>query len=119
MRNYKNITAFQLADDLTLEIYKVTKKFPNEETYGLITQLRRAIVSVPTNIAEGASRQHKKDYLNFLFISRGSLAEVEYLLSLANKLGYIEKKDFENLEEKKQFAAKTLYGLIESVKKEV
>ncbi len=82
-----------MADDLVLEVYQVTKEFPNEETYGLITQLRRAAVSVPTNIAEGASRQHKKDYLNFLFTSRGSLAEVEYLLCLANKLGYIEKRN--------------------------
>ncbi len=88
MRNFKNIKAFQLSDNLVVEVYKVTKYFPKEELYGLTSQLRRASLSVPTNIAEGASRQHKRDYLNFLYIARGSLAETEYLLHLANRLGY-------------------------------
>ena len=74
MRDYKNIKAFQLADNLAVEVYKVTKKFPREETYGLVSQLRRAAVSVPANIAEGASRQHLKDYANFLYIARGSFS---------------------------------------------
>ena len=68
MRNYKNIKAFQLADDLVMEIYKVTKHFPKEELYGLTSQLRRATLSVPTNIAEGASRKHKKDYMHYIYI---------------------------------------------------
>ena len=119
MRDYKNIKAFQLADELVVEIYKITKNFPKDEIYGLTSQLRRATVSIPANIAEGASRQHKKDYLNFLYVARGSLAEAEYLLHLANKLGYLDDKDFENTVSHKQSVAKTLYGLIESVGKEV
>lgn len=119
MRDYKNIKAYQLADNLTLEIYKITKTFPKEETYGLISQLRRAVVSVPTNIAEGASRQHTKDYTNFLYIARGSLAETEYLLYLSNQLGYLSNKDFEPIDDLRKNTAKTLFGLIEAVTKEI
>lgn len=77
MRDYKNIKAYQLADDLVVEIYKATRNFPKQEQYGLTSQLRRAALSVPTNIAEGASRKHKPDYLHFLYIARASIAEVE------------------------------------------
>ncbi len=112
MRNYKNIKAYQLADALVLSIYKVTKKSPKEELYGLVSQLRRAAVSVPTNIAEGASRQHEKDYVHFLYIARGSSAEVEYLVSLAYRLGYMEAHDHESLCAEVGEVAKTLVGLI-------
>ena len=119
MRNYKNIKAFQLADDLVVEIYKVTQQFPKEEIYGLTSQLRRAAVSVPSNIAEGASRQHQKDYLQFLYVARASLAETEYLLHLATKLGYLGNDLFTRVEERKQEVAKTLFGLLEAVKKDL
>ncbi|OGX41399.1 MAG: four helix bundle protein [Omnitrophica WOR_2 bacterium RIFCSPLOWO2_12_FULL_50_9] len=119
MRNYKSIKAFQLADDFAVEIYKVTQQFPKEELYGLTSQLRRAVVSVPTNIAEGASRQHQKDYLQFLYVARASLAETEYLLHLTNKLGYLRDELFGRIEEQKQEVAKTLFGLIEAVKREL
>lgn len=119
MRNFKNIKVFQLSDNLVVEVYKVTKYFPKEELYGLTSQLRRASVSVPTNIAEGASRQHKRDYWNFLYIARGSLAEAEYLLHLANRLGYLDHKELEKLEIIREETAKTLFGLISSVEKEM
>lgn len=119
MRDYKNIKAFQLADRLVIEIYMVTKEFPRQELYGLTSQLRRAAVSVPTNVVEGASRKHKRDYLHFLYISRGSVAEVEYLLQLSNKLGYLDNKKLEQMGKLAQEVAKTLYGLICSVEKEV
>jgi len=118
MRDYKNIKAYQFADDLVVEVYRVTKNFPKEELYGLTSQLRRAAVSVPTNIAEGASRRHKKDYLYFLYISRGSMAEAEYLLHLSNRLGYLGNEDFGKIVSMKQETAKTLFGLIGSVEKE-
>lgn len=118
MRDYRNIKAFQLADDLVLEIYRLTKQFPKEELYGLTSQLRRAAVSVPTNIAEGASRQHKRDYLHFLYIARGSMAETEYLLHLSNQLNYSESKNIEGIKDLGQQVAKTLSGLISSVEKE-
>ncbi len=118
MRNFRNIKAFQLADHLVVEVYKVTKNFPKEELYGLTSQLRRASLSVPTNIAEGASRQHKRDYLHFLFIARGSLAETEYLLHLARRLDYLSNEEFEKLEILGKETSKTLFGLIGSVEKE-
>ena len=118
MRDYKNIKAFGLADSLVLEGYKISKKFPKEEAYGLTSQLRRALISVPTNIVEGASRQHKKDYLNFLYISRGSLAETEYLLHLASRLNYLNEPDFKNIDRLRQETARTLFGLIEAVRDE-
>lgn len=118
MRDYKNIKAYQFADNLVVEVYKATKDFPREELYGLISQLRRAAVSIPTNIAEGASRQHKRDYLHFLYIARGSIAETEYLIHLSNRLGYLSDEKFKEIEIFKQEAAKTLFGLINSVEKE-
>ncbi|MDP8211791.1 MAG: four helix bundle protein [Candidatus Zapsychrus exili] len=119
MRNFKNIKAYELSDKLVIKIYKVVKTFPKEEIYGLTSQLKRASVSVPSNIAEGASRQHKKDYLNFLYIARGSLSETEYLLSLSLKLNYLSDLKYNELEETRKDAAKTLYGLINAVSKEI
>ena len=119
MRNYKNIKAYQLADQLTIQIYELTKQFPKEEMYGLTSQLRRAVVSIATNIAEGSSRQHKKDYLQFLYIARGSLAEVEYLSGMVCRLGFIKEITFQMIDPLCQEVAKTLFGLIQSVEKEV
>ena len=90
-RDFRKIIAWQKADDLTVEVYHLTKNFPKEELYGLTSQIRRASVSVPANIAEGSTRNHQKEYLQFLFIAKSSLAEVEYYLHLAKRLGYIDK----------------------------
>jgi four helix bundle protein len=117
-RDFKNIKAWRFADDLAVEIYSATKSFPREELYCLTSQLRRAVVSVPTNIAEGASRESKKEYLYFLNIASGSIAEVEYILHLATRLGYLANSDYKRLEELRTEAGRTLYGLITSVKKE-
>ncbi len=119
MRDYKNIKVYKLADNLVVEIYKVTKRFPKEELYGLVSQLRRAAVSVPANIVEGASRQHKRDYLNFLYTARGSLAETEYLISLANRLSYLPDDEFSRIAEMNSETSKVLYGLINAVKAEI
>lgn len=119
MRDYKNIKAYQLADKLVLEVYKLTKSFPKDEVYGLVSQIRRAAVSVPANIAEGASRQHKRDYLNFLYIARGSLAETDYLLYLSNKLDYLKREEFEKTDDIRIEVSKALYGLITAVSREV
>ena len=108
-----------MADNLVLDVYKATKEFPKDELYGLTSQLRRAAVSVPANIVEGSSRQHKRDYLNFLYTSRGSLAETGYLLELANKLGYLKNEHYERMEKLTTEVSKTLYGLISAVAKEV
>jgi four helix bundle protein len=101
-RDFKNIKAWQYADDLAVLVYSITKSFPKEELYGITSQLRRSVVSVPTNIAEGASREHKKEYLHFLFIARGSIAEVEYLLHLSRRVGYLKEYDYKQVEDRRQ-----------------
>lgn len=80
---------------MVLEIYRLTKSFPNEERFGIVSQLRRAAVSVPTNIVEGAKRQGKQDYARFLNIAEGSLAETEYLVLLSRDLGYLPPEESE------------------------
>lgn len=119
MRNYKNINAFKLADQLTMAIYGLTKKFPHDEQFGLVSQLRRSAVSVATNIVEGSARQSKKDYLHFLYMSRASLAESEYLLHLSRKLNYLSESQYVQTNMLFQDVAKTLYGLICAVEKEI
>jgi len=118
MRDFKNIKAWKHADDLAVAVYSKTKIFPKEEMYGLTSQLRRAAVSVPANIAEGAGRGTLKEYLHFLYIARGSLSETGYLIHLSCKLGYFAKKDYEELTSLVTEVSKTLYGLISAVKKE-
>ena len=117
-RNFKNIKAWQYADDLAVLVYSKTKSFPKEELYGITSQLRRAVVSIPTNIAEGANREHKKEYLHFLYIAMGSMAETEYLLYLSRRLEYLEDDEYKKLEDLRKESARTLYGLINSVRKE-
>jgi len=117
-RNFKNIKAWQHADDLAVLVYSKTRSFPKEELYGITSQLRRAAVSVPTNIAEGASREHKREYVHFLSVARGSIAEAEYLLHLSRRVGYLKDDEYKKVEGLREETAKTLQGLINSVKKE-
>ena len=97
MRNYKNLGAWQHADELTVQIYWVTRQLPSSEMYGITSQLRRAAYSVPANIAEGSGRESNPDYLRFLSMARGSLAETEYFLHLAYRLEYLSKDDWNQL----------------------
>lgn len=118
MRDYTKIDAWKFADNLTVAIYKRTEIFPREEIYGLTSQLRRAAYSVPANIAEGSSRDSKRDYLHFLYIARGSLTEAQYFIHLAQRLNYLEVLEAEQLiaQTKQTFAC--LHGLIRAVEKE-
>ncbi len=117
-RDFKNIKAWPHADDLAVLVYSVTRSFPREELYGMTSQLRRAAVSAPANIAEGASREHEKEYLHFLNVARGSIAEVEYLLHLSERIGYLKDNEYERAELVRKETAKTLHGLINSVKQD-
>lgn len=114
-RDFRKIKTWQPADDLTIEVYSVTKRYSREEMYGLVSQLRRAACSVPANIAEGANRATKKDYLHFLSIARGSLAETKYFLHLSSRLGYITRTQYEEIEQLRRGTAATLGGLIKAV----
>lgn len=93
--NYKDLIFWQKAMDLATEIYRLTKNLPQDELYGLTNQMRRAAVSIPSNIAEGNTRFSTKEYLRFLSISRGSNAEVETQLLLCVKLNYLTQEDIE------------------------
>ena len=117
-RNFRNIKAWQRADDLALCVYSITRPFPKEELYGMTSQLRRAAVSAPANIAEGASREHEKEYLHSLNVASGSIAEIEYLLHLSRRIGYLKSTEYKRAEALRQETAKTLHGLINAVRRE-
>ncbi len=118
MRDFTKIQAWKLADDLTVAVYAGSKSFPREEIYGLTSQLRRASYSVPANIAEGASRGTKRDYLHFLYVARGSLSETQYFIHLARRLGYIAAKEADELESECRRTFACLHGLIQAVEGE-
>ena len=119
MRDYKNILAWQRADDLTVAVYDATKRFPKDEAYSLTSQLRRAAYSIPANIAQGASRNYRKDYLHFLYIACGSASEVAYFIHLSRRLGYFKPEVHAALAAQADEAARVLAGLIRSVEKEI
>ncbi|MFH2138381.1 MAG: four helix bundle protein [Candidatus Omnitrophota bacterium] len=102
-KRFEDLQVWQLAVDLAVKIYKSSKVFPAEEIYGLTSQLRRAVVSVSTNIAEGSGRSSKKEYRHFVEIAIGSINEVENLWIIAQKIGYLKEIDFKliknNIEE--------------------
>ena len=92
MKSVEELDVFKLSHEMVLEIYKLTRKFPNEEKFGLTPQMRRAAYSVPMNLVEGANRLNSKEYRQFVGIAKGSAAEVRYQIRLANDLGYIDKE---------------------------
>jgi four helix bundle protein len=112
MRSYKDLDAWKNAMQLVKEIYLLTKKFPKEELYALTSQTKRAAVSVPSNIAEGLGRQYKKDTLQFLHISRGSLYELETLLNIAVMVEIITEAEFNNIIPALEKALQVLNGFI-------
>lgn len=94
MRDFKELAIWKRSHKLTLEIYLLTRNFPKEETFGQVSQIRRAVASIPTNIAEGCGRQTIAEFLNFLNIASGSASEVEYELLLAKDLGYMTNEQY-------------------------
>jgi len=92
MRGHRDLIAWQKAMDLVSEIYGVTRAFPKDELYGLVSQLRRAAVSVPSNLAEGYSRNSRNEFHHFVGQARGSLAEIETQVEIARNLGYLSSK---------------------------
>ena len=114
IRRFEDLIVWQKSHSLVLEIYKTTKHFPDEERFGLISQMRRAVVSVPANIAEGFKKQTLRDKRNFYNISQGSLEESRYYIILSRDLGYI--KDNIGLLNATDEIGRMLYGLIKSIK---
>jgi four helix bundle protein len=115
-RSYRDLVAWQKAMKFVTAIYEVTQRFPSEERYGLTNQLRRASVSVPSNIAEGQARFSQKEFHHFLSMARGSLVEIETQLLIARNLKYIQPEKAEILLAAADELGRILNGLIASIK---
>lgn len=115
IKNFRDLKIWQRAIKLVEKIYGITKKFPNTETFGLILQMKRASVSIPSNIAEGFARSSNKEYQRFLFISRGSCAELVTQLIISSNLGYICKNDANMLIDETEQISKMTMSLINKV----
>lgn len=119
MRNPKKLRAFELADELAVAIYKCTSRFPTSEQFGLSSQMRRAAVSVPSNIVEGCAKSSTKDYLRFLEVAYGSACELQYQISLAFRLQFMDADTHRQVESISIEASKVLSGLIKSLRKDI
>lgn len=114
LRGHRDLDVWNVAMELVTEVYKLTQSYPKEEMYGLIGQIRRSAVSIPSNIAEGAARNSKKEFAQFLYVALGSCAELETQLLIARDLGYPSSDDtFKKL----QRIRSMLLGLIHSIKR--
>jgi len=118
MRDYRKLRAFELADELAIAIYRCTSSFPSDERFGLTSQMRRAGVSIASNIVEGCTRSTHADYLRFLDIAHGSARELDYQISLAKRLGYLEQQNAKDLELKSAETCRVLNALIASLRKQ-
>jgi four helix bundle protein len=111
VRNYRDLIVWQKSMDLVTLVYQFTESFPQKEVFGLTNQLRRAAVSVPSNIAEGQGRNSNRDFQRFLSIARGSLQEVETQLELARRLGYLGETNLIDINELSSEVARLINGL--------
>ena len=109
---HKKLEAWKQSMDLVIEIYRTTENFPSQEIYGLTNQIRRAAVSIPSNIAEGAARQTKKEFSNYLHMAQGSLSELDTQVELARRLGYLDAKSWSTLDTRMEQIDKMISGLI-------
>ena len=117
MRDHTRLRAFELADELSLLVYRSTTRFPMQEQFGLTSQMRRAGVSVASNIVEGCARESAADYVRFLDIAFASARELEYQGTLARRLGYLTDKEASGLEKQVVETCKVLNGLIRALRK--
>ncbi len=116
MKTHKDLDVWKFAIDFVTSIYKATAKFPSEEKFGLMSQLRRAAVTIPSNIAEGAARNHPKEFIQFLYIALSSASEIETQLIICKNLNLIDEQIIGKLLSELETIAKMLNGLINSIK---
>lgn len=115
-KGYKKLKVYDEAHKLVKSVYKITEQFPKSEIFGLISQMRRAAVSVAANIIEGHTRPSKKDFSHFLSIANGSLAELEYYLELSLELNYIHQKQYDEINIQRILVGSLLGGFIKFLK---
>ena len=116
MRDHTKLRAFEMADEVVVLVYQMTTGFPKEEMYGLTSQMRRAAVSVPSNIVEGCARDSQAEYLRFLNMAFGSLRELHYQIGLSKRLGFLCNQDTALIEPKIVETEKVLNGLIRALR---
>lgn len=116
VKSFLDLIVWQKSHSLTLDIYQITNKFPSVEKYGVISQLRRAAYSVPSNIVEGHTRNSTKEFVHFLSIAQGSLNELKYFLILSRDLNFIDLNEYNNLNIKADEISKMLYMMKEKLK---
>ncbi len=114
---YKDLKVWRKADEFAYAVYMVTKKFPRHEVYGITSQIRRAALSVPTNIVEGYARKGDKELARFVNIAIGSIAETEYLLAFSSKLGYLTEKEYNRIDALCTEVGKLLWSFYKMVSK--
>lgn len=119
VQSYRQLIAWQKAMELVRQIYETTKNFPKEEVYGLTSQIRRAAVSVPSNIAEGQGRDSTKEFLHHLSIAYGSLMETETQILIAGSLNYLKADELNSILEKSAETGRLINGLIRSLKTKI
>ncbi|HEY3415393.1 MAG TPA: four helix bundle protein [Armatimonadota bacterium] len=112
VKSYRDLEVWQKSMDLTVDCYRITGQFPKSETYGLASQLQRAAVSIPSNIAEGATRQHTTEFIQFLSVASASLAELETQIEIASRLEYVDSKKAQAIFERTKELGRMLSGLI-------
>ena len=117
IQSYQDLDVWQKAMDMVVMCYEMAKHFPDSEKFGLTSQLRRAAVSIPANIAEGRTRRHHKEFLQFLSIAHGSLAELETHLQIAERLDYIDSKQVKEVLCMSGELGRMLHGLRKSIEK--
>lgn len=116
IKSFTDLSAWAEGHKLVLAIYKVTKRFPQDEKYGLVSQLRRAVISVTSNIAEGFSRNSSREKTQFYYTGLGSITEVQNQLLVARDLGYISQNEFDQIAKKTVVVSKLVNGLIKSAR---
>ena len=117
VRSYKDLVAWQKSMDLVTAVYRASQGFPKEEIFGLVSQIRRSAVSVPSNIAEGHARTSRKEFQYFLSNARGSLAELETQLTIAHQLAYIDETGINQLLDRLEEVGRILNGLLTALKR--
>ncbi len=119
VNSYKELIVWQKSIELVSKVYSLTKKFPNDEKFGLVSQLNRASVSIPANIAEGWGRESRKNYVQFLRISRGSLFELETLLVISTNEGFVTPESFKEISIQTEEVSRMLISMIKKLEDKI